>query len=81
MTADDPHACSICGVYIGSFPGNEYCDPCAREIGEKPPLISCMGCGGRSPQDQMKPVDISSEDEYYPDIRYLCWSCSGGRYR
>jgi hypothetical protein len=37
-----------------------------------------MGCGQRGPQERMKAVDISQPDEYYPTIRYLCGSCSGG---
>jgi hypothetical protein len=75
--AEDPRACSVCGVYIGAF-GDEYCDGCAREIGAKPPLERCLGCGQRAPKEQMGSVDISPDDEYYPTIRYLCPGCSGG---
>jgi hypothetical protein len=74
---EDPQACSVCGVYIG-FVGDEYCDGCAREIGAKPPLAQCMGCGQDAPQEQMKAIDVSPPDEYYPTIRYLCRDCSGG---
>lgn len=74
---DDPRACSKCGVHIG-FGGDEYCDGCARDVGAKPPLAQCMSCGQQAPQEQMEPVDVSPEDEYYPDVRYLCWRCSGG---
>jgi len=74
---EDPRACSLCGVHIGAF-GDEYCDPCGREMGVKPPLERCMGCGQRAPQDHMESVDISAPDEYYPTIRYLCRGCSGG---
>lgn len=74
---EDPRACSVCGVHIGFF-GGEYCDPCAREIGAKPPLERCLHCGQRAPQEQMEPIDLSGEDEYYPEIRYLCRGCSGG---
>lgn len=74
---DDPFACSRCGVHIGLW-GSDYCDPCAREIGAKPPMQRCMGCGRDVPQEQMESVDISQPDEYYPDIRYLCRGCSGG---
>ena len=76
--ADDPQACSRCGVYIGSFPRDEYCDGCARELGLKPPMVRCMGCGQRAPQDHMDPIDVSPPDEYYPEIEYLCPSCSDG---
>jgi len=74
---EDPAACSKCGVHIGAF-GGDYCDPCAREIGEKPPLERCMHCGQRAPRNHMETVDISTEDEYYPEIRYFCPDCSGG---
>lgn len=75
--ADDPAACSVCGVHIGFF-GDEYCDGCARDVGAKPPLARCLECGQTGSQDQMDSVDISPADEYYPTIRYLCRSCSGG---
>jgi len=75
--ADDSSACSLCGVYIGLGSG-EYCGPCARENGSKPPMERCMGCGQDVPQEQMEPVDVSPDDEYYPDVRYLCPDCSGG---
>lgn len=74
---EDPQACSMCGVHIGLL-GDDYCDPCAREIGAKPPMERCMHCGRDAPQEQMKAVDISHGDEYYPVIRYICRSCSGG---
>jgi len=74
---DDPRACSRCGVHIG-FHGDDYCEPCAREIGVKPPIVRCMHCDQRGPQEQMESVDISTPDEYYPTIRYLCRDCSGG---
>ena len=72
---EDPSACSLCGCHIG-LGKSDYCDPCAREIGAKPPLRECLGCGRRGEQEHMAAVDISSPDEYYPTIRYLCRSCS-----
>lgn len=75
--ADDPRACSLCGVHIGAF-GDDYCDGCARGIGAKPPLQRCEHCGTRAPGEHMTAVDISGEDEYYPEFIYLCASCSGG---
>jgi len=74
---EEASACSKCGVYIGLF-GGEYCDPCAREIGAKPPMERCLECGQDAPQELMETVDISAPDEYYPKIRYLCRDCSGG---
>jgi hypothetical protein len=74
---EDPNACSVCGVYIG-FGGDEYCDGCAREIGAKPPLVQCTACGQDGPQEQMKAIDVSPPDEYYPKFEYLCQSCSRG---
>ena len=73
---DDPRLCSMCGVYVG-FLGDEYCDGCAREIGAKPPLRRCLNCGQRAPEERMETIDVSPEDEYYPEIEYLCRSCSG----
>jgi|APHM01.1.fsa_nt_gi hypothetical protein len=75
--SDDPRACSMCGVKI-SFRGGDYCDACAREIGAKPQLESCHYCGARAGREQMETIDLSSEDEYYPEIRYLCPRHSGG---
>jgi hypothetical protein len=74
---EDMRACSRCGVYIG-WPSDEYCDACAREVGAKPPMERCMHCGQRAPRNHMESVDISPEDEYYPEIRYFCSDCSGG---
>lgn len=74
---EDPQACSRCGVYIGAL-GDDYCEPCAREYGSKPPMRRCMGCGQDAPQEQMKTIDVSPPDEYYPEIEYLCHDCSGG---
>jgi len=74
---EDPRACSRCGVHIG-FLGDDYCDPCAREIGARAEMVRCMSCGQDGPEEQMESVDISSDDEYYPTIRYLCRGCSGG---
>jgi len=72
---DDPSVCSRCGVHIGAF-GDEYCEPCAREVGVKPPLRRCMNCGQDAPGEQMTAIDISPDDEYYPTTRYLCHDCS-----
>jgi len=74
---EDPTLCSKCGVHIGAF-GGEYCDPCEREIGAKPPIRRCVHCGQRAPQDQMEAIDVSTDDEYYPEFEYLCRGCAGG---
>lgn len=74
---EDPNACSRCGVYTGSF-SDEYCNPCARELGTKPPIQQCMGCGREASQELMEPIDVSPPDEYYPKMEYLCRDCSGG---
>jgi len=73
--ADDPNLCSHCGTYIG-FSSEDYCDPCARELGVKPPMERCLDCGQRAPQEEMESIDVSQPDEYYPEIRYLCPGCS-----
>ena len=74
-----PAACSKCGVHIGAF-GDQYCDPCAREIGVKPPIQRCVSCGRDAPGEEMKTIDVSPDDEYYPEIRHLCRNCSGGEH-
>jgi hypothetical protein len=75
--ASNPRACSRCGVAIG-LRGGDLCDRCARSVGAKPPIERCIHCGSRAPQEQMESIDISTDDEYYPEIRYLCRECSGG---
>jgi len=72
---DGPFACSICGCYIGQYSG-DYCDGCAREVGAKPPLRRCTECGQRVPEEQMKVIDVSLPNEYYPTFEYLCPGCS-----
>jgi hypothetical protein len=76
---EDPSACWTGGVHTGAF-GDEYCDPCAREISVKPPMQRCVGCGRDAPGEEMKTIDVSPDDEYYPEIRHLCRSCSGGEH-
>jgi hypothetical protein len=73
---EDPAACSKCGVHIGAFPQDEYCDGCARELGLKPPMVRCTSCGRRAPEEHMEAIDVSPPDEYYPEFEYLCQSCS-----
>jgi hypothetical protein len=75
--ADDPQACSKCGVHIGLRNG-DYCDGCEREMGLKPPMTRCFGCHEQYPQEHMERIDLSDPDEYYPQFQYLCGSCSGG---
>lgn len=76
MSVDDRRNCSLCGTHIGVL-GNDYCDPCDREIGRKPPRVSCLSCGVRAPQPRMQQIDVSPEEKYYPEIRYLCRDCGG----
>jgi len=76
--ADDPQACSRCGVYIGSFSDGEYCDGCARELGLKDPLRRCEECGQRALGEHMEAIDVTPPDEYYPKFVYLCPSCQDG---
>jgi len=74
----DTAACSMCGCHIGYGGSDAYCDGCARDVGAKPPMRTCRGCGQTGQEEQMEAVDVSPEDEYYPDIQYLCRSCGGG---
>jgi len=75
---DDPRACSKCGVHIGLL-GDKYCEPCKREMGEKPPMEQCTGCGRTAPREQMEcTVDLSGPGAYYPKSKYLCRDCGGG---
>jgi len=73
---DDPRACSKCGVHIGLL-GSEYCEPCKREMGAKPPMEQCTGCGRTAPREQMENIDLSRADEY-PKAEYLCPDCASG---
>lgn len=73
--ADDPQACSRCGVYIGAFSG-DYCESCEWEIGVKPPMRRCEDCGREYPEEQMRGIDVSGPEEYYPEFVYLCRGCS-----
>lgn len=73
--ADDPRACSFCGVHIGAFSG-DYCEGCERELGMNPPIRRCEGCGSRYPEEQMEALDVSGEGEYYPKFIYLCRGCA-----
>lgn len=78
---DDPFACSLCGHYLGEsrrVQGEDYCESCEREHGHRSGWQTCLECGHEAPGEQMEAVDISSQDEYYPSIRYLCRDCSGG---
>lgn len=72
---NDPSACSVCGVHIGAF-GDDFCDGCAREMGEKPPIRRCVQCGQRGPEPTMEAIDVSGSDEYYPTFEYLCRGCA-----
>lgn len=76
--ADVPHACSMCGTFIGHGTTDEYCDGCAREVGAKPPLQRCEECGRGAPESHMESIDVSPPDEYYPTFIHLCPGCAGG---
>lgn len=77
-SANDPECCSRCGTYIGRFNSDDYCDGCAREVGAKPPIRQCYGCNRDAPEKEMKAIDVSPHEDYYPDIRYLCRDCERG---
>ena len=55
-------------------PAEQTCPHCDEPVGSR--ATYCMHCGRDGPRDQMEEVDISTPDEYYPEIRYLCGSCS-----
>lgn len=70
--ANDPFACSICGCAIGEakrIRGDEYCDGCKHDTEE---YVRCETCGDRVPQPRATGVDVSLEDEYYPEFIYFC---------
>ena len=76
---DDPFACSLCGEYLCSakrVSGEEYCDSCQRELGATSPLRRCLNCGREAAEKHMNTIDISPEDEHYPEMRHLCRDCS-----
>ena len=35
----------------------------------------CYDCQNHYREEDMKAIDISREDEYYPDFIYVCWGC------
>ena len=36
---------------------------------------TCNDCGLDFPQTEMKAIDLSSDDEYYPEFIYVCGGC------
>jgi len=48
--------------------GNDPADLARRTEEQRP----CFVCGDRHAKDEMDTIDVSGEDEYYPEIRYLC---------
>ncbi len=47
-----------------------------RATFEEPEMRTCFICNDLDRKDRMETIDISKEDEYYPNIRYICWACS-----
>lgn len=51
--------------------------------GEKPAFVppmtqtvTCFVCGGTIPAEDASGMDISADDEYYPDMRAVCPGCA-----
>lgn len=69
---DDPFVCSMCGVAIGELKrvrGDEHCDSCQHDTEE---YVRCETCGDRVPRPRATGVDVSPEDEYYPEFIHFC---------
>jgi ribosomal protein S27E len=63
----DPNACRDCGRDLRI---RSHASDCPRLV------VRCEHCGQRVPQGQTSQVDISLEDEYYPEFIHLCGGCS-----
>lgn len=77
---NDPFACSLCGEFLGETKrvrGDDYCDACKREHADQHALRACTACGREAPPNLMESFDASREDDYYPDIKYVCADCAG----
>jgi hypothetical protein len=46
-------------------------DPAELSRRTEPETRDCFVCG-EPHKDEMDTIDVSGEDEYYPEIRYLC---------
>lgn len=68
---DDPFACSKCGGYLGELErmNGSYCESCKVET---EPHVVCEECGDRLPQSRASNLDVSPDDEYYPEFIYFC---------
>jgi PHP family Zn ribbon phosphoesterase len=40
-------------------------------------VVRCEHCGQRVPQGMAEQIDVSTEDEYYPEFIHLCAKCAG----
>lgn len=41
--------------------------------------IDCQQCTERTPKQYAVAIDVSPEDELYPEFVYLCQTCGGER--
>jgi len=79
--------CSDCGTggvslrYKPEVPVNEQsrpsiCDRC-RDFREEQAThyVPCEKCGDRVPSERAKSLDVTAEDEYYPEFIHFCPTC------
>lgn len=47
-------------------------------IGPHVEFVECFGCGEYLDPEDARGIDLSAEDEYYPDMHPICPSCDNG---
>lgn len=47
-------------------------DPAELTRRTEPEMCDCWVCGEDHPKSEMDTIDVSGEEQYYPEIRYLC---------
>ncbi|QZX98709.1 hypothetical protein [Halobaculum rubrum] len=48
-----------------------------ERLPHEPEEVVCLGCGRYVLTRETERIDVSREDEYYPEIRHLCPDCQG----
>lgn len=48
-----------------------------ERLSHEPEEVVCLGCGRYVLTRKTERIDVSREDEYYPEIRHLCPDCQG----
>jgi DNA-directed RNA polymerase subunit RPC12/RpoP len=64
------------GVSVNEQSRPSVCDRC-RDFREEQAThhVTCEECGDRLPSERAKSLDVTAEDEYYPEFIYFCPTC------